>query len=63
VAVGFGIATPETARQAARIGDGIVVGSALMHVAEREGAQRERGVERLVRTLVAACGRSRSAAK
>jgi tryptophan synthase alpha chain len=63
VAVGFGIATPETARQAARVADGIVVGSALMHAAEREGTQRERCVERLVRELVAACGRSRGAAK
>jgi tryptophan synthase alpha chain len=63
VAVGFGISTPETARQAARIADGIVVGSALMLAAEREGPGCERGVERVVRALVAACGRSRSAAK
>lgn len=55
VAVGFGISTPETARQAARIADGVVVGSALVHVSEQEGTRREAGVERLARELIAAC--------
>jgi len=30
VAVGFGIATPDDARQVARIADGVIVGSALV---------------------------------
>ncbi len=35
VAVGFGVATPEDAARVARIADGVVVGSALVAVAER----------------------------
>ncbi len=37
VAAGFGIATPEQARQAARQADGVVVGSALVSLAARGG--------------------------
>jgi tryptophan synthase alpha chain len=36
--VGFGIATPEAAAEAARLADGIVVGSRAVEVAESEGA-------------------------
>lgn len=38
VAVGFGISTPEQARVAGRVADGVVVGSALVEVAGRSGA-------------------------
>ena len=55
VAVGFGISTPETARRAARLADGVVVGSALVHESERAGNRREAAVERLARTLAEAC--------
>jgi tryptophan synthase alpha chain len=36
VAVGFGIATPEQARAVARVADGVIVGSALVQVIERQ---------------------------
>lgn len=51
VAVGFGIATPEQARIVGKIADGVIVGSALVRVMEREieaGADPEK--------LVAAAG-------
>jgi tryptophan synthase alpha chain len=54
IAVGFGIARPEDAARVARIADGVVVGSALVARAERDGAA---GVERLARTLAEACRR------
>ena len=62
VAVGFGIATPEAAREAARIADGVVVGSALVQAAEAGALDREAAVERLARRLVAACRRGPGAA-
>lgn len=37
LAVGFGISTPEQARQVARVADGVVVGSALVDRLAREG--------------------------
>jgi tryptophan synthase alpha chain len=59
VAIGFGIATPESAREAARLADGVVVGSALVRAGEGAADLREaeRAVERLARDLVAACRR------
>jgi tryptophan synthase alpha chain len=63
IAVGFGIGTPEAAREAARIADGVVVGSALVQAAEAEPLDREAGVERLARRLVAACRRGPGAAE
>ncbi len=59
IAVGFGISTPETARRAARLADGVVVGSALVRAAETAGERREEAVASLARSLVAACGRGR----
>ncbi len=59
VAVGFGIATPESARQAAALADGVVVGSALVRAAEQAGDRREEAVEELARTLSRACRRRR----
>ncbi len=57
IAVGFGIATPETARRASRLADGVVVGSALMRAVEEAGEDREKAVERLARALASACRR------
>jgi tryptophan synthase alpha chain len=57
VAIGFGISTPETARQAARLADGVVVGSALVRAAEDAGARFESAVETLARSLASACRR------
>jgi tryptophan synthase alpha chain len=48
VAVGFGIATADQARQVARLADGVVVGSALVDRLEREGPA---GAERFLRGL------------
>ena len=47
ICVGFGISTPEHARNVGRIADGIVVGSALVKAAE----QSARAVEDLTRSL------------
>jgi tryptophan synthase alpha chain len=55
VAVGFGIATPNAARSAARLADGVIVGSALVRAAEAAGVDREAAVERLARSLREAC--------
>lgn len=54
VAVGFGISTAEQAREVAAIADGVVVGSALVELLEREGLD---AVERFVRDLAGAMGR------
>ena len=35
ICIGFGISTPAQARDVARLGDGVVVGSALVRAAER----------------------------
>ena len=39
VAVGFGVRTPEQAREIARVADGVVVGSALVELVGRHGAE------------------------
>jgi tryptophan synthase alpha chain len=57
VAVGFGISTPEQVREAARLADGVVVGSAIVAAIEEAAAAGRDPVEaaaRLVRTLAAA---------
>jgi tryptophan synthase alpha chain len=58
IAIGFGISTPESARRAARLADGVVVGSALVAAAERAGEDRAAAVGRLARELGAACRRA-----
>ncbi|HEY6928119.1 MAG TPA: tryptophan synthase subunit alpha [Thermoanaerobaculia bacterium] len=58
IAIGFGISTPEAARSAARLADGVVVGSALVRAAELGGPDSERAVETFARPLAAACRRS-----
>lgn len=57
IAVGFGIATPGAARRAARLADGVIVGSALVRAAEEAGDAREAAVETLARSLREACRR------
>jgi tryptophan synthase alpha chain len=61
IAIGFGISTPGAARQAARLADGVVVGSALVRASEQAGERREEAVEKLARSLALAC-RPRAAA-
>jgi tryptophan synthase alpha chain len=51
LAIGFGIATPAQARAAARLADGVVVGSALV---EALGAGGLGAMERLMRDLAGA---------
>jgi tryptophan synthase alpha chain len=55
IAIGFGISTPETARRAASLADGVVVGSALVRAAEEAGARRIEAVRGLAQSLSAAC--------
>ena len=55
VAIGFGIGSPAAAASAAKLGDGVVVGSALVRAAEEAGASRIDAVEGLARSLVLAC--------
>jgi len=60
ILVGFGISSPEQARQVAEVADGVIVGSALVrHLAEAASQPREqflRGIETKVADLVAAVG-------
>lgn len=55
IAVGFGIGTPRAARAAAALADGVVVGSALVALAEE--TRDEEQVGRFAETLVRACRR------
>lgn len=55
IAIGFGISTPEAAREAASLADGVVVGSALVRAAEQAGVAREKVVGELARSLILAC--------
>ncbi len=57
IAVGFGIASPDAARRAARLADGVIVGSALVRAAEEAGDARDSAVETLARSLREACRR------
>lgn len=52
VAAGFGIATPEQARQVAALADGVVVGSAIVKLFEQfQGDDLQREVTTLIRSL------------
>ncbi len=65
IAIGFGISTPDAARRAAGLADGVVVGSALVAAAERAGAGRAaqvEAVEALARRLASACRRGETSA-
>jgi tryptophan synthase alpha chain len=57
IAVGFGISTPAAARMAATLADGVVVGSALVAVAEEAGEGAVGAVGRFAGRLVRACRR------
>jgi tryptophan synthase alpha chain len=54
IAVGFGISTPEQVTAAARVADGVVVGSALVAALEQKGPE---GAAALLRSLAAATRR------
>jgi tryptophan synthase alpha chain len=59
IAVGFGIATPDAARRAARLADGVVVGSAIVAAAEAaQPGRRAAEVGELAARLVRACRRA-----
>jgi tryptophan synthase alpha chain len=57
IAVGFGISTPAAARLAATLADGVVVGSALVALAEEAGEGAVGAVGSLAGRLVRACRR------
>jgi len=57
IAVGFGIASAADARRVAAIADGIVVGSALVACAERNGRRAASAVGALARSIAKACRR------
>jgi tryptophan synthase alpha chain len=54
VAVGFGVRTPEQAAAIARVADGVVVGSAIVEIVAKYGAEAPAHVEAYVRTLSSA---------
>jgi tryptophan synthase alpha chain len=58
VAIGFGISTPEQAAYAARIADGVVVGSAVVDALASGGAE---AAEQVIRRLAAAVRMARTA--
>ncbi len=59
VAIGFGISTAEAAARAARLADGVIVGSAIVGAAETAGRGSEAAVSKLARSLALACRRGR----
>jgi len=54
IAVGFGVRTPEQAGAIARVADGVVVGSAIVEIIARHGADSPEPVRDYVATLKAA---------
>lgn len=54
VAVGFGVRTPEQAREIARVADGVVVGSALVDLVGEYGADAAGPIRELTATLAEA---------
>ena len=51
-AVGFGISTPEQARKMAAISDGAIVGSAIIKIIEKSGADAAENVGQYVKSMV-----------
>jgi tryptophan synthase alpha chain len=51
VAVGFGVRTPEQAREIARVADGVVVGSALVDLVKQHGAGAPAAIRDLTASL------------
>ena len=60
VAVGFGVRTPEQAAAIARVADGVVVGSALVEVVAKHGADAAGPIEAATRALADAVHSARS---
>ncbi len=56
VCVGFGISGPAQARAAARVADGVIVGSALTEILRRSGRRAPREAYRFLRSLKRAIG-------
>jgi len=54
VAVGFGISTPEQARAMAQAADGVIVGSALVRLIERDGSGADQAIRDYAEAMVAA---------
>lgn len=54
IAVGFGIATPEQAREVGEVADGVIVGSALVQVLEQNPGREEEAAYQFVRQLSSA---------
>ncbi len=55
-AVGFGISTPEQARKMASLSDGAIVGSAIIKIIEKSGADAAENVGQYVKSMVDAVG-------
>jgi tryptophan synthase alpha chain len=51
-AVGFGISTPEQARKMASLSDGAIVGSAIIKIIEKSGADAVENVSQYVKSMV-----------
>lgn len=54
VAAGFGIGTPEQARQVAQYADGVIVGSAIVRIVERHGVNAARHLSAFVSQMKSA---------
>ncbi|GAA4643532.1 tryptophan synthase subunit alpha [Pontixanthobacter gangjinensis] len=54
IAVGFGVRTPEQAAAIAKVADGVVVGSALVELVEKHGADAPAALKELTSALAAA---------
>ena len=62
VAVGFGVRTPDQAREIARVADGVVVGSALVDLVAKHGTNAAGPVRELTAALSQAVHESRKGA-
>jgi tryptophan synthase alpha chain len=60
IAVGFGVRTPEQAAAIGRVADGVVVGSALVELAEKHGADAPAAIQTYVTSLSSALKESRT---
>ncbi|AYJ87591.1 tryptophan synthase subunit alpha [Sphingomonas paeninsulae] len=60
VAVGFGVRTPDQAAAIARVADGVVVGSAIVEIVAKHGADAPAHVETYIRTLSTAVHSART---
>ncbi len=54
VAIGFGISTPEQAKEMSEKADGVIVGSAIVKIIERYGTEAPAKVEEYVKSMVRA---------